>query len=157
MAGKRIVKTKKVKTPIVRVGPKIDLKATIREAKKSGGRTDPRIDEMVELMSASEKVAKRLAEIKAEVLNELETDTATFVTEEGHAVKVTKVAGSSIVMDEERLRKSVGATIWNKITSRNLDKKLLEKAVSEGTVTAGTLAEVSTEKPIKPYLKVTVK
>lgn len=80
--------------------------------------------------------------------------THTFVRN-GRRYKVTKVQGKSLVIDEKKLRKRVGAAMWNRITTRTLDRKKLDAYVASGEVNTTVLAECSHEVDKTPYVKVT--
>jgi hypothetical protein len=66
----------------------------------------------------------------------------------------TLVESSGLTIDEHRLQRAVGATNWQKITSRVLDKAKLEDAIARGLVDATLVAECSAETPRRPYVKI---
>jgi hypothetical protein len=72
-------------------------------------------------------------------------------------ISATIVAGSKLVIDELGLKKAVGAAMWNKLTSRILDRKKLDAFIASGEVSADTVAKCSEEHPIAPYLRLTTK
>lgn len=69
----------------------------------------------------------------------------------------TLVEPTSLIFDEEKLKKKVGASTWNKITRRVLDRSLLEEAVARGLVSPATVASCASEEPKNPYIRVTEK
>lgn len=66
----------------------------------------------------------------------------------------TLVEAARIVIDEERLKKALGADLWNKVTKRVLDKSALEDQMAQGVVDPVVVAQCSDEKPNKPYLRI---
>ena len=83
--------------------------------------------------------------------------THSWTGEDGVAAKVALVKASTMVFDEAKLKKAVGAEAWKKITTPKLDKDLLEAAIKMGVVDANTVAACTEERPKKPYLKFTEK
>jgi hypothetical protein len=72
-------------------------------------------------------------------------------------VKVQRVQSQpQPVLDEPRLRKKVGVTIWNKISTRRVDKNKLKAAIANGELKETVVAECSIQPdPNNPYVKVT--
>lgn len=66
----------------------------------------------------------------------------------------TLVEATRIVIDEPRLKKKVGAAMWDKITKKALDKEKLAAAIVVGDVDPNVVAEVSEEVPNSPYVRV---
>ena len=66
---------------------------------------------------------------------------------------VTLVEGKKTVLDEDRLKKSLGATVFNKLCTLMLDKKKLEASVTLGEVPANVVAECTNLVDIAPYLR----
>lgn len=75
----------------------------------------------------------------------------------GDVIQATVVKGEIVTTDDAKLRKRVGATIWNKITSRTLDKSLLEAAIKAGDVSDVDVASASSVRQRKPFVKITRK
>lgn len=82
-------------------------------------------------------------------------DQVTAVTADGDEVKGTLVAPQRVSIDAEAIHKVVPAKTWNKITKQVLDTALLEAAVAMGEVDAQVVADASTVKDTKPYVKIT--
>lgn len=72
----------------------------------------------------------------------------------GDTVKGTLVEPQTVVIDEDRLKKALGAKQWAKVTKTVLDKVKLEAAVALGDIDTPTIASVSTIKDIKPSVRV---
>ncbi|QGJ92971.1 hypothetical protein SEA_KABOCHA_82 [Gordonia phage Kabocha] len=97
--------------------------------------------------------AELLAAMEESGLNSAQTtDPAT-----GDVVQATVVKGEIVTTDDTKLKKRVGATVWNKITTRTLDKGLLDSAIKAGTVSDVDLAASSTVRQRKPFIKITRK
>lgn len=69
----------------------------------------------------------------------------------------TLVQPTSLIIDETKLKKRVGAKVWRKITKPILDREKLETAIAEGLVTPQTVAACSSEEPKSPYIRITEK
>lgn len=69
----------------------------------------------------------------------------------------TLVEGSTVVVNQERLKKLLGSARWSKVTTPTLDMAKLEAAVASGLITAEEVAECSDEVPKAAYIRVTVK
>jgi len=80
--------------------------------------------------------------------------TTTSVTEGSLKITGTLVESTGLTIDEERLKRAVGATKWQGITSRVLDRAKLEDAIAKGTIDPTLVAECSQETPRRPYVKV---
>lgn len=72
-------------------------------------------------------------------------------------VSGTIVAGTRVVIDEVGLKKRLGADLWNKVTTRSLDRKKLDAYLASGEVDVNEVAAVSEEVENAPYLRITVK
>lgn len=70
-------------------------------------------------------------------------------------VTASRRQNTSLVYDEKKLKKRLGAALWNKVTTRALDKKKLEAFVASGEVKPSWLAEASEEKQTKPFINIT--
>jgi len=82
-----------------------------------------------------------------------------FDDPDDQTVKITGtlVEPTSLILDEGKLKKKVGASVWNKITKRVLDRALLESAVASGLITPSTVASCASEEPKAPYIRITEK
>lgn len=90
-------------------------------------------------------IMERLGETKHEV-----KDGKSLVT-------ATVVRGARAVLDEGMLQKNLGSTLWNKVTTRVLDRKKLEAYVASNEVDPMVVARATSEVPNKPYVKITRK
>jgi hypothetical protein len=105
------------------------------------------------------KVLKTIAERAQE---EYEARQAAFIKEmealdrktlRDNDTKVTVVTRDIPRYDEKGLAKALGATLWNKITKKTLDKTKLEKAVDEGEIDINVVAQHTTVSSAKPHLR----
>jgi len=81
----------------------------------------------------------------------------TVQVEDGPRVRGTVVAGTRMVLHEDKLRQQLDAKQWEKVSTRVLDKEKLEAAVVQNIVDAQVVAAASEEFPNKPYIRVTGK
>jgi hypothetical protein len=88
-------------------------------------------------------------------LDSLEVKTHSVEGEGGRTIKATRSQSNRTVIDETGLKKSLGETLWNKVSSRVLDKKKLEAYIASGEVNPTTVAKCSTENEGKPYIRIT--
>jgi uncharacterized protein YciI len=95
----------------------------------------------------------RMRECQTELIDEMENQGRTTVEYDG--TKGALVRGVRLDIDQDKLRKSVGAKLWEKITTRVLDKKLLESAVALGDVDPVVVAQATEERAIAPYVRIT--
>lgn len=113
---------------------------------------------------AIQRKAKRFEELKAEEklikaeVSELQGELIEYMDTEGEKTftvgtrDFTRVQGESVVIDEEKLKKLIGATTYNKLLVKVLDKAKLDQAVKDKLVTTTQIAQVSTIKQNKPYI-----
>lgn len=78
------------------------------------------------------------------------------VEADGFRVTGTLVEPERIKIDEERLKKAVGAEVWNRISTKTLDKKKLEALLALGEIDANVVASCS-ESSVSPYIKIAMK
>ncbi len=88
-------------------------------------------------------------------LDSLEVKTHEVEVKGGRSIKATRSQSNRTVIDETGLKKSLGETLWNKVSSRVLDKKKLEAFIASGEVSATAVAKCSTENEGKPYIRIT--
>jgi len=132
--------------------PKLPTNAQVAYAK----------DKLDELIEEIDQVTVRLKEdgelndrLRAEALEQIKI--LGKKTHETAIGKLTQKVRTDTYLDEEKLRKKVGARIWNSITRRVLDKTLLKAASLKGTVTDTVIAQVSETHTGDPYLQYTPK
>lgn len=82
---------------------------------------------------------------------------STTIERNGQKWAVTYVEGESVVLDEAKLKKRLGATLWNKITTRSLDKKKLDAFIKSGEIATSDVAACSDLIPRTPHTRITKK
>lgn len=95
----------------------------------------------------------RYEEVQANLIKELEARGRKTLVDEVTRTKVTVVTRDIPKYDEKGLAKALGASLWNKITKKTLDKAKLEKAVDEGEIDINVIAQHTTVTPAKPHLR----
>lgn len=111
-------------------------------------------DRYVELRKQRDNVDEELREVAAQLQDHMEVaDLASHKAASGR--KVTVVTRTNTVMNEETLRKRLGAQLWNKVTVRKLDKRKLDAFIKSGEVKAVDVAIAMTENEPTTYIKVT--
>lgn len=114
---------------------------------------------------ADAKVA--LAEAEAEMrsvqqslierMREVGTTKVTGEDGDGRVVTAALVEPTKVVIDEDKLKRRLGAATFRKVGKTVLDKTKLEEAVKTGTVQIQDVAACSDEVPISPHIKITRK
>lgn len=103
---------------------------------------------------------EQLDGVQAELIDWLDSrdqKTLSIDLPDGRNIKGTAIHGTRVIIDEPRLKKTLGAKLFNKLTKRVLDKNKLEDAMASGEVNPLDVATCSDEKHNRPYMKVTVK
>lgn len=92
-------------------------------------------------------------------MEELGIKSLAFDDPENERIKVgaTIVESSTLEFDEDGLRKKVGAKVWNSITDRKINRTKLEEAVQAGQIDPKIVATYATEKPRKPFIRISEK
>lgn len=67
--------------------------------------------------------------------------------------RFTVVASERSTIDEAGLKKSLGAPLWNKITTSSLDRQLLKQAMLTGAVDPVLVAQHTTVQQNKPHIR----
>lgn len=88
-------------------------------------------------------------------LDSLEVKSHEVEVKGGRSIKATRSQNNRTVIDEIALKKAMGESLWNKVSSRVLDKKKLEAFIASGEVSATAVAKCSTENEGKPYIRIT--
>lgn len=70
-------------------------------------------------------------------------------------INASVIEGTSMVIDDVKLRRRLGARLWGKVTKTVLDKKMLEAAIAAKEVDPIIVAECTEEVPRTPYIKTT--
>ena len=111
----------------------------------------PSIQMLARLKAVAEVAQARYEEAQAKFIEHMEVEGRKTLKD--HQTKVTLVTRSIPKYDEKGLAKAVGATLWNKITKKTLDKAKLEKLVDEGEIDINVVAQHTTVTEAKPHLR----
>ena len=133
--------TKKVRTSEDRAAVSAALDANIRDFDTAKAEAD--------------ELAQRIKDLQSDILNGMDSLGVKTHTTDG--VQVTRVQNTSTVVDEPRFRKMLGTTLWNKVSTRKLDKGKLDSAIKEGIISPVDLADASNEKVGTPFIRLTRK
>lgn len=68
--------------------------------------------------------------------------------------KFTVVVTERTIIDEDGLKKGLGARTWNQFTIKKLDRKKLEQALQDGSVDPVLVAKHSSVKRDTPYIRI---
>lgn len=123
--------------------------------KKNSKRDD--IIRLAELKKAAAESAKAYKDFEAEIAAKMTTKTASVTTDDGTTISVVLVQSERLVIDEARLKTEVGSKIWEKVSTRSLDRKKLDAAIALGDISTTTLGKVSEIHQNNPYLRITEK
>jgi hypothetical protein len=102
-------------------------------------------------------LTKELDKVEQRLVSAMDSKGQKSVSAQNGDVKGTLVTGSRMVIDEEKLKKSLTASQWRAVSKSVLDKEKLEASMVVGTVDPNTVAAATEEKDNKPYIRVTGK
>lgn len=122
---------------------------------------DPKEDlyRLAALKRALENLENEKAQVEARLVESLQRSGHKSLSADIDGVKIkgTLCAPTRVVIDEARLKASLDAAQWKKVTSLKLDKEKLEAAVVQNIVDRNVVAAVSDELDSKPYIRVSGK
>lgn len=118
------------------------------------------VDSLEYYMEAKQALAEATAKMKAAtkaLTDQMAYDhEKTLTRRKGDKVfKFTYVQNKTTVLDEDGLKKALGAPKFNKLTTAHLDKKKLEAAMDLGTVDPVIVGQYVTEKPSAAFIRFT--
>ena len=90
-----------------------------------------------------------------ELLADREEDTAT-INARGRNVRATVVSHSRTVVNDDKLRKKIGADLWAKISKRVSDTTLIGHALKSGLLSETDLAQCAEVRQGKKYIRLTI-
>ena len=73
----------------------------------------------------------------------------------GKTYRVTFVQSVTTKVNEDGLKKAIGAPAWNKLTTAKLDRKKLSAAMDSGELDPYIVGQHVTETPSKPFIRFT--
>lgn len=117
------------------------------------------ISTLSNLKEQSAHINEQMKSTQAQIIDLMaERKTSSHVVRSGvRRITATIVRGSRLVLDEPALKKRLGADMWNKVTTRVLDRKKLDAFVASGEIDANEIAAASEEVDNAEYVKITVK
>ncbi len=110
-----------------------------------------KLQEIKDQLAVLEAERKKLQEQLSEAMGD---DSVDFCVGE-QKFKATCVRSETVKIDEEALATALGKKVWEQITVRKLDNKLLEAKVALGEIPVELVSDHSTIVPRKPYIKTT--
>lgn len=114
------------------------------------------LSELIRDKDQAEEAVKSQRVIVFEQMTKLGVTTTTSQNGKSR-VTATMVVPVSRTVNEDKLKRKVGPSIWKRITTLVLDKKKLDALVSDGTIDAVDLADCVDETPGTAYVKTTTK
>lgn len=132
--------------------------------KKPTGKTKIAPDELAEAVKELSNLRHRSKMLTEQVKEQQETVLALMEKGEVDTYKVkvgnkmltaTRMQNTSLVYDQKSLKKRLGSKLWDKITTKSLDKAKLEAFIASGEVKAADVAACAEEKKTAPFIKVT--
>lgn len=115
------------------------------------------VEDLRERKQAAKDAAESVHEMEAQIMEVLaEHGQDSFETKDanGKRLRATVVQGERSILDEQRFKKKVGAQMWNKVTTRVVDKRKLKAFIASNEIKANVVAECSETYANKPYVKV---
>jgi hypothetical protein len=136
-----------------------------RTSRKKNPLDDPEVKKQIELLEQKRGQKSSLDEeikaIQAELVKVFEgTDLKSFAFEDGnqrYEAGFYDGRGEKVILNQEMLKKKVGAALWRKVTTTVLDNAKLMAHVKTGEISQATLAACSEMEDKASYIKVTVK
>ena len=109
--------------------------------------------------SAVDQAQRHLEEVQAKLIEQMSEEhiKSLKVANGSRQCSVTYVQTTSYEVDEKGLRRALTAKVYDRYTTRKLDRKALEKAMGDGEVDPMVVARFVAEKHGKPYLRYTEK
>lgn len=126
--------------------------------------SDKKLDKDLLALEILRKQAKEIG-VQADALqarvivrfNELELTNYSVNSPDGRTISATKVTATKTVINEAGLKKTLGAKLWEKVTTVSLDKKKLEAFIASGEIDATKVAQNSEVFNNEPFVKISVK
>ncbi len=132
----------------------------IRQLRENEDSTNPHLREYIAARSAFDQAKRHLDEVQAKLIEQMQleqTKKLQAADANGPVRSVTYVQNTTYEIDQKGLRRALTAKVFDRYTTKTLDRKALERAMSDGEVDPMVVARFVTEKPGKPYLRYTEK
>ncbi len=113
------------------------------------------LDEFIEAKQAMEDAQRRLELAQQNLVERMTREQRkTFVkTTDGKVYRATYVQAIRTQVNEEGLKKAIGAVRFRKVSKQVLDKRLLEEALEAGTIDPVVVGQFVTEVPNRPSIR----
>lgn len=121
----------------------------------SRSEVDQEIALLADLRAQKDEAEQRFRDQERKVIEVLQAKNQASATGGGWRAKV--VRKTNVKINEESLKKALGADVWRKVTKTVLDKPRLEEAVTNGLVDPVVVAAHSDVVTVKPYVLLTKK
>lgn len=120
-------------------------------------KTQQSLKELRELRAQKRELEDSISVIQENTLGGLTEMGIKSITVDLDNLKITgtRVDGTVLKIDEAKLKKNLGARLWQRVTTRTLDRNKLEALVAAGEIDPRIVARCSTEEPKKPYIRIT--
>jgi hypothetical protein len=104
-----------------------------------------------------EEAQRKMAVVTKQLLTEMEEEHAkTFQIEDNNGMhRFTYVRRETPVIDEKGLRRALSARVYDRYTTKKLDRKALEAAMDSGVVDTKLVLKFVQMKEGEPYIKYT--
>ena len=126
---------------------------TLKETTKNTTALDEALQTYLQARHDRDQAAERMTAAADVALTELDRlGVKSHTTDDA---KATMVIAQVHSIDEDRLKKRLGAAMWRKVTTAVLDRNKLDAFVKAGEIAASDVAAVTTTKDRAPSLRVT--
>lgn len=119
---------------------------------------DPVLREYVDAKAALDHAERRLKQAQDALLEQMRAKhqkSYKWTNPEGKSTSVTYVQGQTAQIDEKGLRRALTAKVFDKYTTKKLDRKRMEAAMETGEVDPMVVSRFVTMRDNNPYLKFT--
>lgn len=134
------------------------MKLTIkRDESKNSDSTDREMTEYIEARRAVAEAKSRMEHATKNLVEKMtrEQRKSFALTDGGKTFKATYVQNTQIKVNEQGLKKALGAVAFRKVCKQVLDRKALEEAMSTGTVDPVVVGQYVTEEHSAPFIRFT--
>lgn len=120
-----------------------------------------RVEELINTLARARKqqteAAHRLEQAQEELTRYMSANQRKTLTSEdgGKVYRVTFVQNVTTKINEASLKKAIGSSSWNKLTTAKLDRKKLSEAMDTGELDPYVVGMHVTEVPSKPFIRFT--
>lgn len=118
---------------------------------------EPLVVDYLHARQARDQAQARFTELEERLIKQMEADQRKSFrwSRDGQAHNLTYVQGHTTYIDEAGLRKALKAKLFDRYTKRVLDRRAMERGMSEGEVDPLVVSKYVTDRLKKPYLNYT--